>query len=66
MIKYIKMLVWSGIQKFYRRVGKYCCYKSKIYGDKGEHGKSVRWLKRASRYFIKQCDAALKVVELAS
>lgn len=66
MINNIRILVLDEIQTFYRKMVSYCSRKIEKYRAKGKHLKAERWRIRMHKYFIKQCDTALKIIEIAS
>lgn len=66
MIKNIRILMLNDIQKFYRFMVSYCHRMAVKCVDKKEYHKADLWRSRMTRYFSKQCDIALKIIELAS
>lgn len=66
MIKNIRIIVLNEVQKFYRFMVTYCHRRAEKCVDNRKYYKADRWRNRMTRCFSRQCDVALKIIELAS
>lgn len=66
MIKNIRIIMLNWVQMAYRRMVTFCHLRAVKCVEKREYYKADRWRNRMTRCFSRQCDVALKIIELAS